>query len=201
MTLTPRKFALGIGFLVAMPIITISILGFTNSFETKQLPFYGTLPTFELVERTGATVYSDDLKHKVWIAGFVFTNCAGQCPLIASKMRFIQEKLRFKDNFRLIAITVDPERDSPKALAAYAKRYDADPYKWLFLTGRPGDIQALVKNGFRLASEGSGSEMTHSDRLVLIDGYGRIRGYYDALDENAIRTLLKDTRKLLRETF
>ncbi len=45
---------------------------------------------------------------------------------------------------RLVSISVDPERDTPEVLSRYAERYKADPDRWLFLTGKKGDIRRLA---------------------------------------------------------
>lgn len=186
--------------LFAMPIVAVTVLGFTNSFAEKQLPNYGAMPAFQLVERSGRQVSSDELARKVLIVSFLFTHCAEQCPRIAAKMQTLMKALRFKENLRLLSITVDPERDTAPVLAEYAKQWEADPYKWLFFTGRKKEIDFLVQQGFRLAAAADGNDVLHSDKLVLVDGYGRIRGYYDANEDYAVKTLLKDAKKLLRQT-
>ncbi|MEZ6075613.1 MAG: SCO family protein [Pirellulaceae bacterium] len=51
-----------------------------------------------------------------------------------AKVQELQEKYRGQP-LRLLSISCDPEVDRPKVLAEYAKRFDADPKQWLFLTG------------------------------------------------------------------
>jgi protein SCO1/2 len=59
-----------------------------------------------------------------------------------------------------------------------------------------------VQNGFRLASQddASNGEVLHSSKLVLVDGEGRIRGYYDGTDEKDVTQLMRDTKRLLHQT-
>ena len=52
---------------------------------------------------------------------------------MTEKMRKLQDMLPAE--IRLVSFSVDPERDTPEVLAAYAKKYGADPNRWLFLTG------------------------------------------------------------------
>lgn len=195
-----NRFAVLVLALVGMPVVAVAVLALTNSFQVKELPVYGKVPEFSLIERSREKYGSDELKGKVWVANFIFTHCAGQCPLISEKMKTILKALRFKENLRLVSITVDPERDTPKVLSQYAEGFEADPYKWLFLTGDKNEIHALTQNGFRLSSGGS-EEIIHSFQLVLVDHLGRIRGYYDGNDDEAVRKLLKDTRKLLKQVY
>jgi uncharacterized membrane protein YozB (DUF420 family)/cytochrome oxidase Cu insertion factor (SCO1/SenC/PrrC family) len=148
----------------------------------------GPLPDFRLTERGGHTVAKDDLKGKVWVASFVFTRCQGGCPQVTATMARLQHDLPDRPDLRLVTFTVDPTRDDPGELARYAEKYHADPRRWLFLTGKPEEIDRLVNEGFRVfakPAEGErrkpGFEVEHDNRLVLIDQAGHLRGYYPAL--------------------
>src|ERR1051326_7113622 len=78
-----------------------------------QLPTLYPLPDFSLTDQTDKTVTLADLRGKVWVADFIFTNCGGTCPLMTDKMRKLQEGL--PSEIRMVSITVDPSRDTPKA--------------------------------------------------------------------------------------
>ncbi len=200
-----KRFVLFLSLFVFMPVVAVGVLALTNSFRVHDLQVFGSVPSFSLTERSGKGLRSEDLKGKVWIASFIFTHCDGQCPLLCEKLKRVQSKFRFKENFRLLSITMDPTRDTPDVLKEYATRFEADPYKWLFLTGEKKSVDSLVQNGFRLASNGPGGAepegITHSFKLVLVDGFGRIRGYYDGLEDASVKDLLSDTKSLLRKTF
>src|SRR5262249_61548756 len=97
------------------------------------------LPPFSLTERHGTTVSAGDLAGRVWVADFVFTRCPDICPVLSTRMASLQETLNGKlaagdVPVRLVSISVDPLRDTPEALAAYADHYHAGPDR-LFLTG------------------------------------------------------------------
>ncbi len=188
--------------LFLMPIVSLGILTATDSLYTKPLPTYGEVPDFNFESSQGKMVSRSELYRKVWVAGFVFTNCAGTCPLIMGTMMEIEKTFLFKENFRMVALTMDPERDTPKVLRDYAAQSKADPYKFLFLTGDKRDIQNFVQNGFRLsaAEDKEEGDITHSGKLVLVDGYGKIRGYYDREESGTMKRIKKDIKRLLRET-
>jgi protein SCO1/2 len=97
--------------------------------------------------------------------------------------------------------SVDPERDTPQALAAYAQRYGADP-RWVLATGPRPALVSLCRDGFHL-SVGQGTSarepIAHSVRLALVDPAGRIRGFYAADDAAAMSRLRADARRLLQE--
>jgi protein SCO1/2 len=176
-------------------------------FVAKQapLPVLGTVPEFSLIERSGRQIGLPDLRGHIWIADFIFTNCAGTCPVMTTAMVELQAETA-KDNMndvKLVSITVDPARDTPEVLKRFADGYGADAVQWHFLTGDSASIQQLANKGFRLSaatSGGSGDEpIIHSNRFVLVDRQARIRGYYDGTDEVAVKQLLHDIKRLYRE--
>lgn len=174
--------------------------------KEEPLPILSTVPEFSLIERNGQPFGSADLRGKVWVADFIFTNCAGTCPIMTTAMTDVQkmalvEKL---DDVRLVSITVDPERDSLAVLQRFADGYGAIKDRWYFLTGDGAAIQQLANKGFLLsaaASTGGSAEepIIHSNRFVLVDRQDRIRGYYDGTDEESVKLLLQDLKKLHRE--
>lgn len=143
------------------------------------------VPEFKLTERSGKPVTRDDLKGKVWVASFVFARCPGPCPQVTATMARLQKELPNSPDLKLVTFTVDPERDNPKELADYARRYQADPERWLFLTGMPeSELHALLKDGFKVSAQRAQNpkdEFDHSARLAVVDKEGNIRGYYDGI--------------------
>lgn len=163
------------------------------------LPFSAVIPEFQLTDSQGRPFGSPSLQGRVWIADFIFTSCAGACPLMSSHMADLQKQL--PPEIHLVSVSVDPVRDTPDRLAAYAQRYQADPARWHFLTGDPARISVLVQQGFYLSvAEGTdpAEPITHSQRFVLVDGQGRIRGYYDSTDPKMLEQLRRDAGSLLK---
>jgi len=169
--------------------------------QATSLKELGPVPDFALVERNGKPVTLADLRGKVWIADFIFTHCAGPCPLMTMRMAKLQDALQATD-LRLVSFTVDPERDTPEVLTKYADQYGADRERWWFLTGDKGAIHGLCTNGFRLAvienADGT-SQPGHSTMFVLVDRKAQIRGYYESTDDDAVDVLRRDLQTLLRE--
>lgn len=169
----------------------------------SELPVYVQVPDFALVERSGAKVARADLLGKVWVVDFIFTHCSGQCPMMAARLKRLREAIGDAPDVRLVSVTVDPVRDTPAVLADYARALGVEDPRWLFLTGEKDAIVKLVLEGLKLPAVVSGPEgsvdVTHSDRFVLVDRRGRIRGYYGAEDEEAQARLPADVRRLLAE--
>jgi cytochrome oxidase Cu insertion factor (SCO1/SenC/PrrC family) len=168
------------------------------------LPAYAQVPDFALTERSGRPVTRADLAGKVWVVDFIFTNCTGQCPMMAARLKRLRAVLGDESpDVRLVSVTVDPARDTPEALRAYADALGVKDDRWLFLTGPKEAIVRLVAEGMKLpaivssdAAGGAKVDVTHSDRFVLVDRKGWIRGYYGAEDEDAQARLARDVRAL-----
>lgn len=141
-----------------------------------------------------------DLLGKVWIADFIFTRCAGPCPILSTRLAALGREL--PPSVGLLTIAVDPEGDTPERLRAYARRYEAEAGRWVFLRGTPEQTYHLVYAGFRLPlsvnpSNPEERRATHSARFVLLDRSGAVRGYYDGLSESDNAALARDARRLL----
>ena len=165
----------------------------------------GTLPAFELIERSQAPLRLDDLRGKVWVADFMYTSCVEICPLQSAEMARLQAAFADYRDLRLVSISVDPARDTPAVLSDYAEKFQADPGRWLFATGEPEAVARLAQEGFRLSAasfvQGDDADYTfiHSNRFVLVDRQGRIRGYYRSTDADHLLRLRRDLTMLLRQ--
>lgn len=181
-------------------------LGGWDAKPLEGLKSFGTVPEFTLIERSGRAVTLSELKGKVWVANFIYTNCPDTCPIQSAQMKDLQKDFKAENDLRLVSITVDPARDGPKVLTEYAKRFEADPKRWLFLTGEKKAIYRLAQEGFRLGAAeipdekrpASGATHAHSSRFVLIDRGSEIRGYYTATDTEALARLRRDLQILLQ---
>jgi len=148
-----------------------------------ELQVYGRVSGFKLIDQDGKNVTLEDLRGVIWVADFVFTRCAGPCPLMSSRMAELQKALQGVDGVKLVSISVDPKHDRPELLKEYAKRYGAKPEVWTFLTGDQKQIFAMITKEFKMGVSEAGSNpseepIIHGTHFVLVDGEGRIRGYY-----------------------
>jgi protein SCO1/2/putative membrane protein len=171
---------------------------------------YGAVGDFALTERGGRTVTAADLAGKVWVAAFTFTRCNGPCPQVSGTMAHLQHDLAGEPDVVLVSFAVDPEHDTPEVLRDYARKFGADPERWLFLTGKRDDVYRVIVKGFHLGvqqNEGAarqpGSEVTHSTRLAVVDRRGHVRGYFDGAPQEggdeAFARLRGKIADLLRE--
>ena len=169
-------------------------------------PVLGRLPVFELIDQDGNPFGTNEMAGKVWVVDFIFTRCRTFCPIMSRRMAKLQEGYDLYEvgEVGLLSITVDPEYDTPEVLAGYAETHGADPRRWRFLTGPGDEIYSLVVDGFKLhvaRLEPGGDDLVdiaHSQKLILVDGQGNIRGYYDS-DEEGVDEVFHRSRHVVRE--
>ena len=149
------------------------------------LPDLGEVPAFTLLDQSGATVTRESLAGDVWVVNFIFTSCPDVCPVLSTHMTEVQKHYTGRDGLRLVSFSVDPLTDTPPVLAAYGRRFDADPARWSFLTGETTAVRALVVDGFKNLMEtvpATGVEpetVLHGSRFVVVDRQSHIRAYPD----------------------
>ena len=97
---------------------------------------------FTLTDQHGQSLTLSSLRGKVIVLNFIFTHCSGPCPLLSLKFSRLQQQLgdRLGKQVMLLSVTIDPRRDTPEVLTAYAQRYQANLTGWKFLTGTTQDI-------------------------------------------------------------
>jgi protein SCO1/2 len=187
-----------VSVVLAAALLAGTVSGFRRGGD---LPVHWPLPAFALVDQDGRPQTLGGLRGRPWIADFIFTRCGGVCPLLTARVAKLQPRL--PAGTRIVSFTVDPEHDQPAVLARYARDVGAGPH-WLFLTGPREDLYRLATDGFKLAAmelpagdpRAADGPFLHSAKLVLVDGEGRVRGYYDSEDEAARERLLADLARL-----
>jgi protein SCO1/2 len=129
-----------------------------------ELPDYGSVADFSLTNQQGKPIRRTDLDGQPWVADFIFTRCAGPCPLLTAQMAAVADSLGASSPVRFVSFSVDPERDTPETLTRYAEGYGADPARWHFLTGPRRAIAGLATDSFHL---GMGDPTPVADRRAF----------------------------------
>jgi protein SCO1/2 len=166
-----------------------------------ELPQLFPVPDANLVDETGRAVTLASLDGHVTIYNFIFTSCTGICPIMTNNMRALTAKIDKTAPVRFVSISVDPTRDTPQVLAAYAKKNRNDP-RWTFLTGNRDDIVRLSVQGFKLSAGDpmpGGDPLLHSSKFAVADTTGMIRGYYDSADGKVPEQVAAVVEQLLEE--
>lgn len=193
---------------LAFALLVLGLPAFAVYWRTPPaLDHYSPLPGFSLLDQQGQVVTSLDLRGQVLLIDFIFTRCPDVCPLLSSKAAWLQRNLPDRPlggvPLRIVSLTVDPAHDRPEVLAAYAARYQADPTRWSFLTGEEEQVRLVLADLQQVADrieptvEGAAPAIAHSERFLLVDATGSVRGFYSS-DEEGMLALRRDALRLAR---
>jgi protein SCO1/2 len=207
--------------LICILLIPVLIIVFLRSFgqNTYEIPVlfeqgiedpFGTcdyaegeqhyIPDFSFVAQDSSVVGRDQMKGKITIVDFFFTSCPSICPIMSNEMERVQDAFRKEADVQIYSISIDPEYDTPEVLAEYSQKYNADSDKWRFLNGPKDQTYDLARCGFALPiadGHGNPNDFVHSDKFILVDGQGRIRGYYSGTTREGVDKLILETKILL----
>ena len=152
---------------------------------------------FTLRDQDGREVSLSALRGKLVLLDFIFTHCPGPCPILTATKRRVQEQLgaELGERTHLISVSVDPLRDRPEVLRAYAEARGVDLSNWSFLTGTREAVDAVLRAYGVGSAPGEGGEIEHTVASFLIDPQGRIWRRYLGSGDRA-EAILSDLRHL-----
>ena len=166
-------------------------------FRAPMPQVYATLPEIELTDHNNKRTSLEDFQQTISVVNFIFTRCQDVCPMLSAHMAQIHKKI---PQARFFSISVDPEYDQPDILKIYAEQFTTSD-NWRFLTGSRAQI-THVNEAFQQAyehqkSEGDAPNILHSQKFIIVDKKGRIRGFYDD-NPSGIKRLLQEYHQLNR---
>lgn len=176
----------------------------------KRLPVYGNpghvVTDFSFTNQDGKTITLKDVDGKIRVVEYFFTTCKGICPRMNENMSKVYQAFQGNDKVIIMSYTVDPKKDTVGAMKAYSLRFDADSKQWLFLTGDKKQLYDMARNAYLVtaiddtATVDIESDFIHSEKMILIDDGGRIRGQYDGTKIAEVNQLIGDIKELLKDT-
>ncbi len=161
---------------------------------------------FSFQNQDNQTITESDVKGKIYVAEYFFTTCKSICPIMNKQMQRIQKAIKGNSNVKILSFTVDPDVDKVTQMKQYATSHNYVKGQWHFLTGKKEDLYSLARKSFFVLKPAeaqnlgdAGSDFIHTNNFVLVDGQGRIRGYYDGTNPKEVTTLIADIKRLEEE--
>lgn len=193
--------------LISLFFFGYPIMRSVNRTLPDPLPVYYNIPEFKLTNEHGQTFGSNDLNGKVYIANFFFSSCPTSCPKLMGELQKIQKRMKgVGQKAAIVSFTVDPKHDTPETLFKYSRKLHSNPWVWSFLTGPMENVYSVITKGFKVAmgdavaQDADIYDIAHSEKLLLVDQKGRLRGVY-SLDKNSINQLMLDVGLLVNNSF
>jgi len=151
-------------------------------------------------------IFPENIIGHITVMGFIYTHCPDICPMTTHNMYLVQKQLNEEgiDNVKFVAISFDPDRDSPEVLKKFGEIRDLDFNSWTFLTGQKNTVDEMmkrfdvkaIKTDKSIDEEGNPEySMMHTDRISLIDENGILRKNYKGSTLN-LEELINDIKTL-----
>lgn len=163
------------------------------------------LPEFTATAQDGRTFTRADLLGRITIADFMFTHCPFICPVLTARMKQMSEELK-GTSVQFMSMSVDPLRDTPERLKAYATERGADTTRWTFLNTDEATVRRVVSEHlkFELSSDSKttiplpdGTTMQniiHPGHFVLLGPSAEVLGIYRASEAGKVAELVDRAR-------
>lgn len=153
-----------------------------------------------------AVNFPEIIKGKITVMGFIYTHCPDICPMTTHNMVLTEERLIEDgiDDVLFVALSFDPERDSPEVLTKFAEIRGINFDNWIFLTGdkkaikdllRRFDVRAIPTDSTFFEDGTNSYSMMHTDRISLINNKGILKKNYKGSTIN-IEELITDIKYL-----
>jgi len=170
-------------------------------FPAEELRTAYEAPQFALTNQVRETVSLAGFQGNVVILTAIYASCPHTCPVILSQTKAAIAELspEEREGLRVIAVTMDPENDSPDVLNKLAKNHGMEPTLYHLVTGDPAEVEPLLDR-MQIARQRDPETgiISHANLFLLIDREGRI-AYRLGLGERQQRWLTSALRVLLRE--
>ena len=163
-----------IGLLILIPIYSV-VVNYFKSASTLSLK--STLTEVNLFSHNGKKVNIKDFKDTPTLLFFGFTHCPEVCPTTLSNLLNNIELLeKNKKNYRVLFVTLDPERDTLNILNDYLQNFNSSV---IGLTGELSEINKFAKNWniyWEKIPEGDDYTINHTATVFMINKEGNFTG-------------------------
>lgn len=192
---------------ILLTIIPVVLLFSISCKEKLPLDKDLTKKSYTLINQDSTqVVFPDNIKGHITVLGFIFTHCPDICPMTTHNMYLTEKQLKQDgiSDVKFVALSFDPDRDTPEVLKKFAEVRELDFKSWTLLTGEKTTVNELLKRFDVKAiktdesiDEDGNSEysMMHTDRISLIDENGILRKNYKGSTIN-IEELVNDIKTL-----
>jgi protein SCO1/2 len=164
-----------------MVLVLVFLVGCSEQLpESYQpLPKVSAISEFSLYDQNAQTISNNELKGHWTLLFFGYTFCPDVCPTTLAELNKVAAKVE-NDDFQVVLVSVDPERDSPKQLKDYINYFNPKFQAW---SGEVSQIESLARQlhiFFQKQPFEDSYLMDHSSQVVLINPKGEYVGFFTA---------------------
>ena len=140
-----------------------------------------------------------DLRGRIVVMAMTYTSCEFSCPLIVADMKKIinQVPAGERQRVRLVLLSIDPARDTPAVMKAFAAKTKLPTDQWTLLRGDAGDVMEMAALlGVRYKEMPDG-EFSHSNIITLLNTEGEVVHQQNGLGPEMTAATIESLQRLL----
>ena len=184
---------------VSTLIVVLFISGVCLSAELPDESIYHVGSSW--VNQRSERIKIETLQGKVQIVAFVYTYCEHSCPIIMSRLNYIDRNIpnKQKNDVQFSLFSLDPVRDTPEVLLRFVKKHKLNEQYWNMFNGDPDDVLELAALfGVRYKPmDNESNDIAHSNMITVLDKHGRVHHQMKGLGEdmdNVIAQIIRATK-------
>ncbi|XXM72553.1 SCO family protein [Lysinibacillus sphaericus] len=175
-------------------LLTVILTGCSMD-EEKEYNMQG----FTFTDQNGQSFGSRDLKGKIWVADFIFTNCDTVCPPMTASMAALQKEMETEGiDVQFVSFSADPEIDTPQRLKVFMKKFNGNEKNWHQLTGyTQQEIEVFAREEFQtlIQKPESSDQVIHSTSFYVIDQNGEVSNSF-GFQRSHYAEIMREIKKL-----
>jgi protein SCO1 len=201
--ITKRKRLRGINMKVRLSFLLVVIVALLSACGQKGIenPLDYPVNDFKAVTQDNKPFEKKNLDGKIWVADFIFTNCADVCPPMTANMTKLQKMVVEEElkNVEFVSFSVDPTVDTPEKLTGYATNFGLKDDNWTFLTGYSQEfIETYARETFKtlVKKPQEGDQVIHQTYFFLVGPDQKVKKIYDGYKEVPYDEMISDIKSL-----
>lgn len=142
------------------------------------IPDASAAPDFELADAGGRRVRLSGLRGRPILLAFLYTRCPDVCPLITDKLKAALDRLGSGSNVAVVAVSVDPKGDTPRAVRSYLHRHRMAGRMEYLIGSRVQLARVWRAYGVGVEDDPDSRDVGHSSSVFGITAAGKKRTAY-----------------------
>lgn len=169
-------------------------------FPAKEIRTAISPPEFTLINQNKDSISLTDYRNQVVMVTAVYASCSETCPVILEQAYDVMNRLKIggKEQLQLMAITMDPDKDTPKMLKMTAEHYELNGPNQHLLTGDKKYVNEVLDKLNIPRRKREDGAIAHANVFILIDKRGKV-AYRFTLGDRQKEWLIKAAKTLIEE--
>jgi len=169
-------------FTLVLCALMVGLAGCSDSYPKsyQPLPEAIKITDINLYDQNAQTIHEQNLLGKWSLVFFGYTYCPDVCPTTLVELNRAAANIE-GDNFQVVLVSVDPQRDTPEQLKTYIEYFNPSFHAWSGDINNVENLSRQMHIFFQKQPHGDDENsylMDHSSQVVLVNPEGEYVGFF-----------------------